>query len=144
VRGRRVFDFASGSGLVALAAARAGAAAVIACDLDPFCEAAIALNAQLNGIVLDVRIGDALGDPLPGCDVVLAGDVFYERALAERSLAWFMALARRGVAVLAGDPGRLYSPREGVIERAAYDVPVLDAIEGAPVLSTSVLEVLPG
>jgi predicted nicotinamide N-methyase len=143
VRGRRVFDFASGSGLVALAAARAGAARVIACDLDPFCEAAIALNAELNGIALEVRIGDALGDPLPGCEVVLAGDVFYERGLAERSLAWFAALARRGVAVLVGDPGRLYSPRVGVVERAAYDVPVLGAIEGAPMLCTSVLEVSP-
>jgi predicted nicotinamide N-methyase len=143
VRRRRVFDFATGSGLVAVAAARAGAESVTACDLDPFCEAAILANAELNGVAIEVRHADALAEPLAGFDVVLAGDVFYERALAERSLAWFGALARRGVLVLVGDPGRLYSPREGVRERATYDVPVLAAVEGAPAMCTSVLEVSP-
>ena len=143
VRGRRVFDFATGSGLVAIAAARAGAASVTACDLDPFCEAAILANAELNGVAVGVRSGDVLAEPLSGFDVVLAGDVFYERALTERSLAWFRELARRGAAVLVGDPGRIYSPRDGVSERAAYDVPVLAAIEGVEALRTRVLEVRP-
>src|SRR5919198_5007067 len=116
VHGRRIFDFASGSGLVAIAAARAGASA-LACDVDPFCEAAIALNAELNGVAVEILAGDPLGEPLAGYDLVLAGDVFYDRELARRSLSWFAALARRGVAVLVGDPGRLYSPREGVRER---------------------------
>jgi predicted nicotinamide N-methyase len=143
VRGRRVFDFATGSGLVGIAAARAGAATVTACDLDPFCEAAILANAELNGVAVEVRSGDALAEPLAGFDVVLAGDVFYERALAERSLAWFRDLARRGAAVLVGDPGRIYSPREGVSERAAYDVPVIAAVEGVDALRTRVVEVRP-
>jgi predicted nicotinamide N-methyase len=140
VVGRRVFDFASGSGLVAIAAARAGAAHVTACDVDPFCEAAVAANASLNGVAVATLTGDVIGEALHGFEVVLAGDVFYERALAERSLAWFADLARRGARVLVGDPGRLYSPREGLIERAAYDVPALEAIEAAGMLRTRVLE----
>ncbi len=143
VRGRRVLDFASGSGLVAIAAARAGAAEVTAADQDPFCEAALALNAALNGVAVAFRPGDAIGDPLPGVDVVLAGDVFYERRLAEDGLRWFRALAGRGLSVLVGDPGRIYTPRQGLRERAAYDVPTTVAIEDRPLLRTRVLEVLP-
>jgi predicted nicotinamide N-methyase len=144
VRGRRALDFASGSGLVAFAAALAGASSVTACDVDPFCEAALAANAELNGAALEVLSGDVLGAPLHGFDVVLAGDVFYERALAERSLAWLRALASRGVLALVGDPGRIYSPSAGLEELATYDVPALAAIEGAAVLRTRVLRVLPG
>jgi predicted nicotinamide N-methyase len=144
VRARRVVDFATGSGLVAIAAARAGAAHVTACDIDAFCEVAVEANAAQNGVVVAVRTGDPLGAPLPGADVVLAGDVFYERPLAERSLAWFRALARGGARVLVGDPGRIYSPVAGLVERAAYDVPTLAAIEAAGVLRTRVLEVMPG
>jgi predicted nicotinamide N-methyase len=144
VRGRAVFDFGTGSGLVALAAARAGAARVVACDLDPFCEAAVLANAHLNGLAVETRLADPIGEPLDGFDVVLAGDVFYERSLAERSLAWFRALARRGALVLAGDPARVHSPTAGVAELASHDVPVLLAVEGAPVLPTRVVEVLPG
>ncbi len=144
VRGRSVFDFASGSGLAAIAAARAGAARVVACDHDPFCATAVALNAGLNGVRVEFRGGDPIGDPLHGTDLVLAGDVFYEAALAERSLAWFRALARRGATVLAGDPGRIYSPRDGLVERAAYDVPTTLEIEATAIRRTRVLEVLPG
>jgi len=142
VRGRRVFDFATGSGLVALAAARAGAAHVTACDIDPFCEAAVAANAALAGAVLEMRVGDPLDAPLPGFDVVLAGDVFYERELAARSLAWFRRLAADGIAVLAGDPGRPYTPGEELPIRATYEVPALSAIEAAPVLRTRVVEIV--
>jgi len=142
VRGRRVLDFATGSGLVAIAAARAGAARVTACDIDPFCDVAVEANAALNGEVVATRTGDLIGDPLADTDVVLAGDVFYERPLAERSLAWFRTLVRGGARVLVGDPGRSYSPVEGLVERAAYDVPGLLAIEAAGVLRTRVLEIV--
>jgi predicted nicotinamide N-methyase len=145
VRGRRVLDFATGSGLVAIAAARAGAARVVACDTDPFCAAAVRLNAELNGVGVEFRAGDPLGAPLDGFDVVLAGDVFYEQPLASRALAWLGALAARGVRVLAGDPGRLYSPRGGgvggISDRAEYDVPAAGDVESRPVLRTWVLEI---
>jgi len=143
VRGRNVFDFATGSGLVAIAAARAGAARVVACDVDPFSEAAVLLNAELNGLTVEFRAGTALGDPLLGFEVVLAGDIFYERRLAEESLAWLGGLAARGVLALAGDPGRVYSPTRGLAERASYDVPTSPEIEQVSELRTSVLEVLP-
>lgn len=143
VRGRVVLDFATGSGLVALAAARAGARRVEACDLDPFARAALDLNAALNGLAIGWRSGDLLGDPLPGVDVVLAGDVFYERALAEEALRWMSGLAARGVLALAGDPGRLYTPRSGLREHATYPVPSSTEIEAAALLHATVYEVLP-
>ncbi len=143
VAGRAVLDFATGSGLVAIAAARAGAARVVAADLDPFCRAAVALNSELNGVAVSFRAGDPIGDPLEGFDVVLAGDVFYERRLAADSLAWFRALARRGVRVLAGDAARAYAPAEGFAEIAAYDVPTTVEIEDGPVRRARVVEVLP-
>jgi predicted nicotinamide N-methyase len=143
VRGQRVLDFAAGSGLVAIAAARAGAAAVVAADVDPFCRAAVLLNARLNGVEVAFREGDPIGAPLPGTEVVLAGDVFYERALAERALAWFRALAAAGVRVLAGDAGRAYAPRAGFVEIAVHDVPTSVEIEDGPVRRARVLELLP-
>jgi predicted nicotinamide N-methyase len=145
VRGRRVFDFATGSGLVAIAAARAGAARVVACDLDPFCGTALRLNAALNGVAVEFRHGDPLDAPLRGFDVVLAGDFFYEQPLATRALAWLGALARDGTLVLAGDPGRLYSPSgpalAQVTDLAHYDVPAAGDIESRPVLRTWVLRI---
>jgi predicted nicotinamide N-methyase len=143
VRGRRVADFATGSGLVAIAAARAGAAEVLALDLDPFAEVAVALNSARNGVSVRFRSGDALGEELPGVEVVLAGDVFYERGLAERSQRWFAALASRGVRVLAGDACRTYAPREGVTELAWYDVPTTTAIEADFVRGARVVEIRP-
>ncbi|WP_248354231.1 class I SAM-dependent methyltransferase [Anaeromyxobacter oryzae] len=143
VAGRRVFDFATGSGLVALAAARAGAAEVVACDLDPFCAAAVGLNAALNGIALPFRAGDPIDDRLDGVDVLLAGDVFYERVLAARAIAWFRTLAARGVRVLAGDAGRAYAPGNGFTVRAVHVVPTTVEIEDAPVRSARVIELLP-
>ncbi|HZY03191.1 MAG TPA: 50S ribosomal protein L11 methyltransferase [Anaeromyxobacteraceae bacterium] len=142
VRGRRVFDFASGSGIGAIAAMRAGASRAVAADLDPMCQAAVQLNAGLNRVEVGFRPGDAIGDPLEGFDLVLAGDVFYERSLADRALAWFRALARRGVRVLAGDPGRLYSPQQGMRDLASYDVPTTLEIESRPVMRTWVVEVV--
>jgi predicted nicotinamide N-methyase len=143
VQGRRVFDFAAGGGVVALAAARAGAARVVACDVDPFCQAAVHLNSRLNGLKVEFRAGDPLGMPLPGFDLVVAGDVFYERRLARDGMVWLARLASRGARALAGDPGRSYSPTEGLLELAGYDVPVSLEIEGSPLRRTRVLEVLP-
>jgi predicted nicotinamide N-methyase len=142
LRGRSVVDFGAGSGLLAIAALRAGASAVLACDLDPFCAAAIRANAELNGVVVPFRAGDAIGEQLPGVEVVLAGDVFYERDLAIRSLAWFRALVRRGVRVLAGDAGRLYAPAAGFVELATFEVPTSLEIEDARTRRVRVLEIL--
>ena len=143
VRGRRVLDFATGSGLVGIAARLAGAATVDSTDLAPFCEVVVPMNASLNGVSLSPRLVDLLGQPLDGVEVVLAGDVFYEKPLAERSLAWFRLLAGRGITVLVGDPGRLYSPREGVADRACFEVPVSLEIEERSPMRTWVLQILP-
>ena len=142
VAGRRVLDFGTGSGLVAIAASLAGAARVDAWDVDPFCEAAVRLNALRNGATVAFHAGDPL-DARPGADVVLAGDVFYERNLARRFLAWARALAQGGARVLAGDPGRVYSPRDGLAEVAVLDVPTTTAIEDRTCMRTRVVEILP-
>jgi predicted nicotinamide N-methyase len=122
VRERGVLDFGAGSGLVALAAARAGAQ-VTAAEIDPFAAAAITLNAALNGLAVAIERADVIGrEPVPW-DVVLAGDMCYERPLAERLTQWLRALAQRGVTVLLGDPGRAYLPSDGLMELARYEVP---------------------
>lgn len=143
VRGRCVADFATGSGLVAMAALRAGAASVLALDRDPLAEAAVAVNAAANGLTVPFRGGDAIGAPLPGLEVLLAGDVFYERDLAARSLRWFRSLAAQGVRVLAGDAGRAYAPGDGFATLAVHDVPTTTAIEASGVRRARVLEILP-
>ncbi len=141
VRGRRVVDFATGSGLVAIAAARAGAADVLALDLDPLCQAAVALNAERNQVSVRFRLGDALATALPGCEVLLAGDVFYEPGLAAAALAWFHDLRPRGVRVLAGDAFRTYAPTGGCRQLALYEVPTTTAIENTPVKRARVLHI---
>ncbi|WP_029030895.1 class I SAM-dependent methyltransferase [Salinarimonas rosea] len=134
VAGRRVLDFAAGSGLVGIAAARAGAARVEAADIDPFACAAMPLNAAANGVTIHPRTTDLVGVD-EGWDVVLAGDICYERDLAARVLAWLRTLAARGATVLVGDPGRAYLPKDGPaagLERlATYEVPVTRALEDA-------------
>ncbi len=143
VEGRRVADFGAGSGLVGIAAALAGARSVVAFDVDPFCEAAIRLNAARNGVQVTFEPRSPLDrDDLP-VDVVLAGDVFYEKDLSARFLAWARRLAARGVRVMAGDPGRLYSPREGLRDLGQHDVPTSTAIEDRLVMRTWVVEILP-
>lgn len=137
VRDRDVVDFASGSGLVAIAAAKAGAARVTALDIDRFAGAAIAMNAERNGVRIDMRIADAVGEDI-ACDVFLAGDVFYDRPFAERLTPWFDRLAERGTTVIVGDPGRAYLPRARVEELARYAVPVTRALEDAEVKATTV------
>ena len=137
VRGRTVLDFASGSGLVAIAAARAGAGRVEASDIDAFALAAIRLNARANGVAVEPVAEDLIGTDR-GWDTVLAGDICYERDLAARVVAWLEALARRGARVLVGDPGRSYLPRERLEALATYEVPVTRTLEDADIKRTSV------
>ncbi len=139
VAGRRVLDFASGSGLVAIAAARAGAARVEAADVDAFATAAIALNAEANGVAVHPRLDDLVGRD-EGWETVLAGDICYERDLAARVIDWLSALSRRGARVLVGDPGRAYLPREGLVRLAEYSVPVTRALEDAEIKRSAVWE----
>jgi len=122
VRGRAVLDFGAGSGLVAIAAAKAGAQ-VTAAEIDRFAAAAIVLNAALNGVAVAIESDDVIGRAPAPWQVVLAGDMCYERPLAERLTEWLRALAARGVTVLLGDPGRAYLPTAGLEALARYAVP---------------------
>jgi len=137
VAGKTVLDFASGSGLVGIAARMAGASKVLAADIDPWSETAIRLNAGLNGVTLDHTSDDLIGRD-GGWDVVLAGDVFYDRGFAGLLVPWFSALAARGASVLVGDPGRAYCPRERMEALATYTVPVTRALEDSEVKKTTV------
>lgn len=137
VRNKRVLDFASGSGLVAIAARLAGASKVIACDIDPFALPAMVLNAEANGVTISPLRADLIGTD-DGWDVVLAGDVFYDRAFAERLLPWFATLRRRGADIVVGDPGRSYLPKHGLAPLAEYAVPVTRTLEDADVKRTTV------
>ena len=122
VAGRRVFDLASGSGLCAIAAMHAGAATATGADVDAFAAVAIRLNARANGCRVSVVRRDVLDDEPPDADVILAGDVCYERRLADRVLPWLRRAAQQGIAVLVGDPGRRYLPTADFDELAAYDI----------------------
>ncbi len=137
VRGRRVVDIASGSGLAAIAAALSGAAHVTANEIDPFALAAIPLNATANGVSLAIAEGDLCGRPLEA-DVVLAGDVSYERDMATRLTDWLASLHAGGATVLIGDPGRTYLARDRLERVAEYEVPVTRALEDAEVKKTGV------
>lgn len=143
VRGLRVLDFAAGSGLIGLAAAQAGAATVAAVDIDPLAEAAIAANAALNGLAVVPLAADLVGRNLPEVDVVLVGDVCYERPMAERVTAWLRALAADGRTVLLGDPGRAYLPREGLREIVRHVVPTTRELEDRDSRETVVWQVMP-
>ena len=137
VRGQRVLDFASGSGLVAVAAMKAGAAEVTACDIDPFAIAAIALNAEANGVTITPVAADLVGQD-GGWGTVLAGDICYERDLAARVVDWLLRLSRRGATVLIGDPGRSYLPKDRLESLAVYQVPVTRTLEDADIKKTGV------
>ena len=130
VAGRRVFDLASGSGICAISAMRAGAASGMAADVDPRAAAAIALNARANGVRISVGHRDVLdASPPDDIDVVLAGDCFYEAPLAARVLPWLRAARGRGIDVLVGDPVRQYLPLEELVEIAVYDVRTTTELE---------------
>ncbi len=143
VAGRRVLDFGSGSGLIGIAAMKAGARSVLAADIDPFAVASIELNAQSNGVEIAVTAEDLVGVENRGWDVVLVGDMCYERPLAERIEAWLRRLAGEGVEVLIGDPGRTYLPRTGLEKLVSYAVMTTRELEDTDVRNTSVWRVLP-
>jgi predicted nicotinamide N-methyase len=144
VAGRALLDFGAGCGLVAIAGAIAGAQPVLAAEIDPFAGAAIAANAELNGVALEVTTADLVGAVAPRPDVVTAGDVCYERAMAERVMPWLRALSGRGALVLIGDPGRAYLPGSGLRRRACYRVPTSRELEDREFRDGVVWEVLPG
>jgi predicted nicotinamide N-methyase len=129
VAGRRAYDLASGSGLCAIAAARAGATRVEAIDIDPFAVAAIQLNSRANGSRIDAARRDALADPPPDADALLAGDCWYDAGLAARVLPWLRQAVDQGIDVLIGDPGRVYLPVDALVEVASYDVRTTSDVE---------------
>ncbi|CAH1653834.1 MAG: methyltransferase [Chelatococcus sp.] len=137
VRGRRVLDFAAGSGLVGIAAARAGGVDVTCADIDGFAVSAIGLNAAVNGVAVTPMTRDIIGLD-EGWDVVLAGDIFYERDLAARVSGWLSSLAVRGATVLIGDPGRSYLPKDRLEALATYRVPVTRALEDSEIKQSCV------
>jgi predicted nicotinamide N-methyase len=140
--GEKVLDFGSGSGLVAIAAKKAGAASVLAADIDPFSAAAIRQNAIDNDVVLDVTTDDVIGRNDPWT-LILVGDMCYERPLAERLTQWLRDHARAGGTVLVGDPGRSYFPKTGVEKLASYDVPTSRDLEDRDMWQTGVFRLTP-
>jgi len=137
VRGRRVLDFAAGSGLVAIAALRAGGEAVTACDIDPFATAAMHLNAAANGVALHAIDLD-LVSTVPEADLVLAGDVFYDRGMAALLAPWFTRMTSAGIEVLVGDPDRPYFPHDRAEPVARLVVPTTLALEDVEVKPVTV------
>jgi predicted nicotinamide N-methyase len=137
VAGKRVLDFASGSGLVAIAAAKAGAAHVEACDIDGFAVEAMQLNAEANGVTIHPRLDNLVGLD-GGWDVALAGDVSYERDMALAVTDWLESLARRGALALIGDPGRTYLARERLDCVVEYSVPVTRSLEDCEIKKSQV------
>jgi predicted nicotinamide N-methyase len=142
VSGRSVLDLATGSGLVAVAAALAGARPVTANDIDPLSLAAATVNAEGNGVAVETVEADLLDGRPDEYRVILAGDVFYSLQMAGRVLPFLRRAAGAGCLVLVGDPGRAYLPADGMVERATYDVPVVEALESVPMRRTAVWQVL--
>ena len=145
VAGKRVLDLAAGSGLVGIAAAKAGGAPVISVDIDAFSEGAILLNGEANDTYVDVVVLDMLDHPAPPdarYDVILVGDLFYERDTAARALAFLDRHAALGARVLIGDPGRTYLPKERLRRLAEYSVPVTRELEDMEVKRTTVWELV--
>lgn len=138
VAGRSVLDFAAGSGLVGIAAMKAGAARVLCADIDPFCGAAVGLNAAANGVAADFTDRNLLDAPPPAVDVICAGDVCYERPMADRVLDWLAQARAAGTRVLIGDPGRTYFPREGLTFLAEYRVPTTRELEDQEIKRSAV------
>ncbi|MBK3776553.1 methyltransferase [Azospirillum sp. YIM DDC1] len=143
VAGKSVLDFAAGTGLVGIAAMMAGAARVQSCDIDRFALSAIALNAESNGVDVKAVSADLVDRPLPGIDVVLAGDVCYEKPMADRVTAWLRAIAATGTLVLLGDPGRAYVPLSGIERVAQYSVPTSLELEDREMRETVIWRLLP-
>ena len=139
-RGKRVVDLAAGSGLVAIAAMQAGATQALATDIDAFALAAMQMNADANGVALDVTQADLLATAPPAADVILVGDMFYERELADRGLAWLRRCRAAGMTVFVGDPGRSYFPKDVFVKLSEHSVPVTRELEDSEIKRTSVWE----
>jgi predicted nicotinamide N-methyase len=143
VAGKIVIDLASGSGLVAIAAAKAGAARVIAYDIDSFACTAIALNARRNDVAIEVCGDDLLaGATAPEAGTILAGDIFYDSDTAMRAFDFLSARAMYGATVLIGDPGRSFLPKDKLRQIAEYKVPVSRELEDADIKQTAVWEII--
>ena len=139
VAGKRVIDFASGSGLVGIAAMMAGAKNVLAADIDVYCEAALALNARANGVSVAYSASDLLAaNPPAWADLILAGDICYEKPMTEKVLAWLVLARAQGSTVLIGDPGRSYFPKSGLTKLAEYQVETTRELEDFAVKKTCV------
>ncbi len=141
VRNKRVLDFGSGSGLIAIAAAKAGVARVIAADIDVFAQAAARLNAIANSAIISTTTSDLI-DSDDNSRVILVGDMCYERPLAERLLAWLTDRAHHGATVLLGDPGRSYFPKGGIEKLAGYNVQVTRDLEDREIRDTGVYKLI--
>ena len=138
VAARRVLDLGAGCGLSGIAAIKAGALSVLAADIDPIALAAIGLNAAANGVAIETTPDDLLGRPPPALEVILFGDLFYERALADRVLVFIEAAAAQGALLLVGDPQRTYFPKDRFDAVAEYRVPVTRDLEDALIKRTAV------
>jgi predicted nicotinamide N-methyase len=138
VLGKRVIELASGSGMVGIAATKAGAKSVLAADIDWFSIAAIEVNAELNDVSLSITSEDLLAGAAPDADVILVGDLFYEKGVAERCIAWLEQAQTKGIDVLIGDPGRSYLPKNRLLKVAEYSVPVSRDLEDAEIKQTAV------
>ena len=136
--GRSILDLGTGSGLTAIAAMKAGAAHVLAADIDQIALAATTLNAAENGVVIKTTAEDLLAAPPPAFDVILVGDLFYERELAERVTAFITRAAAQGALVLIGDPQRNYFPKGRFTQAAQYQVAVTRELEDALIKNTAV------
>lgn len=129
VRGRSVLDFAAGGGVASIATVMAGATRVTASEIDAYAIAAMNLNAMLNHVQFDTTEADLTGDTNSEWDVILAGDVCYERPMSDRVMEWLRAHAAKGATVLMADPGRNFLPDHGLDELASYDVPTTKELE---------------
>ena len=138
VLGKRVVEIAAGSGMVGIAAVRAGATTVLSADIDLFSIAAIEVNADLNHVALQITSDDLLALAPPDVDVILIGDLFYEKGVAGRCFAWAKQAKTKGIDVLIGDPGRSYLPKDQLIKLAEYSVPVSRDLEDAEFKRTAV------
>jgi len=143
VRGRTILDFAAGSGIAAIAAVRSGAARAVASEIDDFALAAVKLNADLNGTNIYICNKDLLIDPPTRYDIILAGDVCYERPMASRVLAWLDLAVSAGIEVLVADPGRAYLPGGGLTELGRYDIPTSLDLENRKMMTTVIYRYAP-
>jgi predicted nicotinamide N-methyase len=138
VRERTIIDLASGSGLAAIVAAKSGARRIVAADIDEFAREAIKLNCAINDVAVEITGDDLLEAPPPSSDIIVIGDLFYEKGLAERTYAWARRAEALGIDVLIGDPGRSYLPKDHLVRIAEYNVPVTRDLEDAEIKLSAV------